>query len=112
TGGIVRLTGSGLGCSSWPQCEPGGFTPVLHQAVSWHPYVEFGNRTLTAILAVIAFVTAWIIWRQRDRSRAFRLLGLAPFIGVVVQGVLGGLTVLVDLDPRFVGMHFLLSMAL
>ena len=54
TGGAVRLTGSGLGCSTWPECEPGQFTPVRHEATSIHPFIEFGNRTLTGVLVVLA----------------------------------------------------------
>lgn len=112
TGGAVRLTGSGLGCSTWPQCEPGEFTPVLHEATTFHPFVEFGNRTLTGVLAVLALLTAWVVWRDRDRARSYRLLGLVPLAGVAVQAVVGGLTVLVDLHPGWVASHFLISMAL
>lgn len=112
TGGVVRLTGSGLGCSTWPQCEPGQFAPALREASAWHPYIEFGNRTLTGVLAVLALAAAWVAWRRRDRALPYRLLGLVPLVGVVVQAVIGGLTVLVDLHPALVGSHFLISMAL
>ncbi len=112
TGGAVRLTGSGLGCSTWPQCEPGEFTPVLHEAATFHPFVEFGNRTLTGVLAVLAVLAAWAVWQRRDRSTAHRMLGLAPLLGVVVQAVVGGITVLVDLHPGVVAVHFLISTAL
>lgn len=112
TGGAVRLTGSGLGCSTWPQCEPGQFTPVLHRATSFHPYVEFGNRTLTGVLAVLAVATAWVVWADRGRERPYRALGLVPLLGVAVQAVVGGLTVLVDLHPGWVAAHFLISMVL
>jgi cytochrome c oxidase assembly protein subunit 15 len=112
TGGAVRLTGSGLGCSTWPQCEPGRFTPQFQDATSWHPYIEFGNRTLTGVLAVLALATAWVIWRRRDRAPSFRLLGLVPLVGVTVQAVVGGLTVLFELHPGLVAGHFLISMAL
>src|SRR5699024_1964886 len=54
TGGAVRLTGSGLGCSQWPMCEPGQFTPEFHAEMTFHPVIEFGNRTLTGVLGVIA----------------------------------------------------------
>src|SRR5699024_8938952 len=50
TGGAVRLTGSGLGCSSWPNCAPGQFTPTLHGEASFHPYVEWGNRMMGAVV--------------------------------------------------------------
>lgn len=112
TGGAVRLTGSGLGCSTWPQCEPGQFAPSFHEATSWHPYIEFGNRTLTGVLGVLAVLTAWTVFRRRDRSRSFRLLGLVPLVGTVVQAVVGGLTVLLELHPGWVGAHFVLSMVL
>lgn len=112
TGGAVRLTGSGLGCSTWPQCEPGEFTPVLHEAASFHPFVEFGNRTLTGVLAVLAIAAAWVAWQRSDRSPGYRRLGLVPLLGVVVQAVVGGVTVLVDLHPGVVAVHFLISMVL
>lgn len=112
TGGAVRLTGSGLGCSTWPQCEPGQFAPQFHDATSWHPYIEFGNRTLTGVLGVLALLTAWTVFRRRDRSRSFRLLGLVPLVGTAVQAVVGGLTVLLELHPAWVGTHFVLSMVL
>lgn len=115
TGGAVRLTGSGLGCSTWPQCEPGSFTPAFHEEIGIHPYIEFGNRTLTGVLIVLAVGTAVSIWwgpATANRSRAFRWLGLAPLIGVVVQGVVGGITVLVDLHPAVVGWHMGLSLIL
>ena len=112
TGGVVRLTGSGLGCSTWPECEPGQFTPVAHEAASWHPFIEFGNRTLTGVLLVLALATAWVVWHQADRSRALRWLGLAPLALVVTQAVLGGILVLLGLPPALVGLHFLVSMAL
>jgi cytochrome c oxidase assembly protein subunit 15 len=112
TGGAVRLTGSGLGCSTWPQCEPGQFAPRFHEATSWHPYIEFGNRTLTGVLGVLALLTAWTVFRRRDRTRSFRLLGLVPLVGTLVQAVVGGLTVLLDLHPGWVGTHFVLSMVL
>ncbi|WP_307793599.1 COX15/CtaA family protein [Actinotalea soli] len=112
TGGVVRLTGSGLGCSTWPQCEPGQFAPVMHPELGWHPVIEFGNRTLTGVLGVLALATAWIVWRERHRARPYRALGLVPLIGVLVQAVVGGLTVLVELHPAFVGVHFMLSMVL
>ncbi len=112
TGGAVRLTGSGLGCSTWPLCEPGEFTPSFHEATSLHPFIEFGNRTLTGVLGVIAIVVAVLVWSARDRSTSYRVLGLVPLFGVVFQAVLGGITVLVDLHPAVVGSHLLISMVL
>lgn len=112
TGGIVRLTASGLGCSTWPQCEPGHFTPATHEATSWHPFIEFGNRTVTGLLGVLALLTLWVVWPRRDRSRDYRVLGLVPILGVVAQAVVGGIIVLLDLHPGWVATHFLISMAL
>lgn len=112
TGGAVRLTGSGLGCSTWPQCEPGSFTPAFHEALSIHPYVEFGNRLVSVLLVAVALVVALLVGRDRTRSRVVRLLGVVPLVGVLAQAVLGGLSVLGDLHPAIVGLHLLASMAL
>ena len=112
TGGAVRLTSSGLGCSSWPQCEPGEFTPTEHAQSSFHPYVEFGNRTLAPVLVVLGLVVAVLVVSERRRSGSYRALGLVPVIGVVIQAVIGGLSVIYDLNPAIVGSHLLISMGL
>lgn len=106
TGGAVRLTGSGLGCSTWPQCEPGRFTPEFTPETSYHAFVEFGNRLITFVLLIIAALLAIAVWRTR---RDLLTWGLVPLIGVVLQGVVGGITVLVDLHPAVVAPHLLLS---
>ncbi|GIJ00206.1 cytochrome c oxidase assembly protein subunit 15 [Sediminihabitans luteus] len=112
TGGAVRLTGSGLGCSTWPECEPGQFTAKFHAETSYHQYVEFGNRTLTGVLGVIAIAVAILVWSDRTRTRSYRLLGFAPLLGVVAQAVLGGIVVRMHLHPALVSVHFLISGAL
>lgn len=120
TGGIVRLTGSGLGCPTWPECAEGSYIPTSRQEESWHKYVEFGNRLLTfvlAALAIAAVVGAWAWWRrQRRQGVAARgpVLALAaiPLAGTVVQALLGGVTVLTGLNPWAVSAHFLVSMAI
>lgn len=112
TGGAVRLTGSGLGCSTWPQCEPGQFAPVFHEAATYHRFVEFGNRTLTGVLGVIAVAVALAVWFDRDRTRSYRWLGFAPLAGVVLQALIGGVVVLLHLHPAWVSLHFMVSMAL
>ncbi|MBW0253159.1 COX15/CtaA family protein [Cellulomonas sp. PS-H5] len=112
TGGAVRLTGSGLGCSTWPQCEPGQFTAAFHPETTYHQYVEFGNRTLTGVLGVIAVAVALLVWFDRDRSRSYRWLGFAPLAGVVAQALIGGVVVLLHLHPAWVSLHFMVSMAL
>ena len=112
TGGAVRLTGSGLGCSTWPQCEPGHFTPQIHAAMAINPLIEFGNRTLTGVLLVIAVVVALLVATDRRRPRSYRWLALAPLLLVLAQAVLGGIIVIFDLNPAFVGIHLLISMTL
>ncbi|MBB2922183.1 COX15/CtaA family protein [Cellulomonas cellasea] len=112
TGGAVRLTGSGLGCSTWPQCEPGEFTPALHSASTIHPFIEFGNRTLTGVLGVIAIAVAALVWTDLTRSPGYRRLGLLPLVGVVLQAVVGGIIVLLELPPALVGLHMIISLGL
>lgn len=112
TGGAVRLTGSGLGCSTWPQCEPGQFTPVLHDEMSAHTVIEFGNRTLTGVLGVVALALAIAVWRDGGRPGWYRRLALVPLAGVALQAVIGGITVLADLHPAVVGLHMIVSLLL
>ncbi|WP_082105573.1 COX15/CtaA family protein [Demequina subtropica] len=109
TGGAVRLTGSGLGCSTWPQCEPGQFTPTAFGETSVHPYIEFGNRTLTFVLLVVAVLMAIGVCRTRPDLKWW---GLVPALGVLGQAVVGGITVLVELHPLVVAPHMLLSLGL
>ncbi len=109
TGGVVRLTGSGLGCSTWPQCEPGRFTPEFSPEQWFHPAVEFGNRLLTFVLVAVALGVAIAIWRNRPD---LKWLGLIPGLGVILQAVVGGITVLVELHPLVVGPHLLISAGL
>ncbi|WP_345215893.1 COX15/CtaA family protein [Georgenia halophila] len=115
TGGAVRLTGSGLGCSTWPMCEPGSFTPVFHEATTIHPYVEFGNRTMSGVLSVVAVALLWSVYRREptaSRPAALRRLAWWPLVGVLLQAVVGGLSVLWVLHPAIVGSHMLFSLAL
>lgn len=112
TGGAVRLTGSGLGCSTWPQCEPGAFTPTLHDATSIHPLIEFGNRALTGVLTIIVIAVVVVVAGDRSRGAGYRFLGAVPLIGVAAQALIGGVSVLLHLNPAIVGVHLLISMAL
>ena len=111
TGGAVRLTGSGLGCPTWPECTPGSYTPVPNQAEGQlHAWIEFGNRLLTfALVAVALAVLAHVLFKKR---RDLRLLALGQVLGILGQGVLGGITVLTDLHPLPVAGHLLLSIIL
>jgi cytochrome c oxidase assembly protein subunit 15 len=112
TGGLVRLTGSGLGCPTWPQCVPGSYTPVPHQAEGWHRYVEFGNRTLTSVVSIAAIATVYAVWRWTARRRDLLVPAVLVLVGVGVQAVLGGITVRTGLNPFTVSAHFLVSMCL
>lgn len=115
TGGIVRVTGSGLGCPTWPQCVDGSITPTSSQTEGVHKFVEFGNRTLTGVLVILALmaIIGMIVWRRRSSVKRPWVVALAtvPFIGTFAQAILGGVTVLVDLHPMAVASHLLLSMA-
>jgi cytochrome c oxidase assembly protein subunit 15 len=110
TGGAVRLTGSGLGCPTWPRCTEGSF--VVHGAMGVHGFIEFGNRLLTFVLAAVAIATWVVAMRYRPRRRSLRVLATVLALGVPAQAVLGGFTVLTDLNPYAVALHLLLSLAL
>ncbi|HYO85404.1 MAG TPA: COX15/CtaA family protein [Dermatophilaceae bacterium] len=112
TGGLVRLTGSGLGCPTWPQCVPGSFTPVAKQEEGWNAAVEFGNRLLTFVLAAAALLVIVGAWRFARDRRGFLRAATVPLLGIVAQAVLGGIIVLADLDPKTVSPHYLLSILL
>lgn len=112
TGGVVRLTGSGLGCPTWPECVPGSFTPVPHQEEGFHKLVEFGNRTLTGVVGLLALVALWAVWTHLPRRRPLHLVALGLVVGVAAQAVVGGITVRTTLNPATVAFHFLLSMVL
>lgn len=112
TGVTVRVTGSGLGCPTWPQCVPGSYTPTIQQAQAWHKYVEFGNRTLTFVLTAVAIATFLAVWRQQREDRVATTLAAVPFIGTFAQALLGGVTVLTGLNPLTVMAHFLVSIAI
>ena len=111
TGGAVRLTGSGLGCPSWPECVPGSYTPVPHQPEGYHRYVEFGNRTLTFVVGAAVLTAIVAAWRYRHRRPVLLRRALLQFLGVAAQAVLGGVTVRTGLHPATVAAHFLLVTA-
>ncbi len=112
TGVAVRATGSGLGCPTWPQCTPGSYTPTVHQAQSWHKYVEFGNRTLTFVLIVVAVATLVAVLRTRAWDRPAVRFAWIPVLGTFAQAILGGISVRTGLNPWTVMAHFLLSILL
>ncbi|MEX1177911.1 MAG: COX15/CtaA family protein [Nitriliruptor sp.] len=114
TGGLVRVTGSGLGCPTWPTCD--GRTVVPRPGgdhTTWQTGVEFGNRLLTfLVLAVAVALVLEVRRRTSELPGRLRALAWALPLGVVVQALLGGLTVLAQLHPLVVAAHFLLSMVL
>jgi len=108
TGGAVRLTGSGLGCPTWPRCTDESYVP--HGELGLHGAIEFGNRLLTFVLVAVAIACflAALGARHRRATRISFVIGL----GIPLQAVIGGITVLTDLNPWIVSGHFLLSMAM
>jgi cytochrome c oxidase assembly protein subunit 15 len=112
TGAAVRLTGSGLGCPTWPECVDGSLVPTASQIEGWTKLVEFGNRTLTFLVGIVALAALVAVARMRPRRAPLIVLAVISFLGVPGQAVLGGVTVLTGLNPWSVGAHFLLSTAL
>ena len=111
TGGAVRLTGSGLGCPTWPECEPGSITNVPELGI--HGVIEFANRVLTFVLLLIALFTFITVLRLAKIERpGFFWTSLVLGLGIVVQAVIGGITVLTGLNSWIVGAHFIVSGAL
>jgi cytochrome c oxidase assembly protein subunit 15 len=112
TGGIVRITGSGLGCPTWPECAPGSYTPSPEQLEDpLHIWIEFGNRLLTFVLGIAALAALFYSLRFIPNLR-IRLLALGQVLGIVGQAILGGITVLTGLHPTTVAAHLLLSIIL
>jgi heme a synthase len=113
TGGLVRLTGSGLGCPTWPRCTEDSY--VSHPQLGIHGAIEFGNRLFTLVLiiaAALTFISA-LLYREDGRPRSdLRWLTAGLALGIPLQGVIGGIAVLTQLNPYVVGLHFLLSMVL
>jgi cytochrome c oxidase assembly protein subunit 15 len=108
TGGVVRLTGSGLGCPTWPRCSAQSFVP--HRAMGVHSAIEFSNRMLTFVVAAVAIATFVLAWRY-GRTAVLRL-SLLLALGVPAQAVIGGISVLTDLNPWVVSVHLLVSLAM
>ena len=106
TGGAVRLTGSGLGCPTWPLCTEDSFVNTPEMGI--HGVIEFGNRTLSPVLGILAILLVVATWRLG----VLRVLALVILAGVVLQGVVGGITVLTGLNAWIVGFHYLASTAL
>lgn len=111
TGAAVRLTGSGLGCPTWPKCTEDSFITVPEMGI--HGFIEFANRLLTFVLAAIAIATFTAAMRYRRRnSQKLVLPSLLLGLGIVAQALIGGVTVLTGLNSWIVGLHFVVSAVL
>ncbi|MGB5951794.1 MAG: COX15/CtaA family protein [Ornithinimicrobium sp.] len=114
TGGLVRLTGSGLGCPEWPTCDSGSVTPIFRPEDGIHPYVEFGNRLVGVVVGLVAVALLLAVWRGAVGRARGRMLALAALIlaGTLAQAVLGGISVITELNPATVMAHFIISAVL
>lgn len=108
SGALVRLTGSGLGCPTWPKCTDESFVP--HEELGIHGAIEFGNRLVTYLVAAAAIAALFTLWRSTLGNRRRLTLAWAVVTGVPLQAVVGGLSVLSGLNPWVVGLHMVLSM--
>lgn len=107
TGGAVRLTASGLGCPEWPMCTEESLISTPEMGL--HGVIEFGNRLLTFVLLIVAIITFVAVVRSRKQRRGLILPAVGLGIGILVQAVLGGITVWTGLNSYVVGLHFLVS---
>lgn len=113
TGGAVRLTQSGLGCPTWPQCTGSSLVPVHEAGVpTVNMLIEFTNRLLTYPVLAAVVLCVWSAWRLTPRRRDLITLALLLPLGVILQAVVGGIAVLTELTPSVVAAHFLVSMGL
>ncbi|GMA27534.1 cytochrome b561 [Arenivirga flava] len=110
TGGAVRLTGSGLGCPTWPTCTAESIVNTPEMGI--HGVIEFGNRTLTGLVGILAVVVLLLVLRIRRERRDLFVLAAIVLGGVVAQALVGGVTVLTGLNPFIVGFHYVASVIL
>jgi heme a synthase len=109
-GSVVRVSRSGLGCPTWPQCARGNLAPIANPVLGQaHQWIEFGNRMLSVAVVVVSFLVFGVVLLARPRRRRLVVLALTMPMGVVLQVVLGGLTVLLALRWWMVAAHFLVS---
>ena len=120
TGATVRLTASGLGCPTWPECVAGSIAPTSEQTEAFHKYIEFGNRLLTFVLLIVAIASLFAVFKHNqerkqaghNKRRSLTILALAILLGILLQAILGGITVLTGLHPLIVAAHFIVSIGL
>lgn len=110
TGGAVRLTGSGLGCPTWPTCTPDSLIPTAEMGI--HGAIEFGNRMMSTVVGLLALILLVLLLRLRRERRDLFVLSAIVMIGVLAQAVVGGITVWTGLNPFIVGFHYMASMVL
>ncbi|EYT53727.1 cytochrome oxidase assembly protein [Leucobacter sp. UCD-THU] len=108
TGGAVRLTGSGLGCSDWPVCVPGSLTPTPELGI--HGVIEFGNRTLSGPLLIFAIAVLVLTWTIRRQRRDLFVISAVVLGLVASQAVIGGFVVWLHLNANLVGVHYVISL--
>ncbi|WP_244516779.1 COX15/CtaA family protein [Arthrobacter alpinus] len=110
SGGVVRVTGSGLGCPTWPKCTDESLTNTAEMGI--HGFIEFANRTLTFALAAVALALLVLLWNMRKERKDLFWLAFGLLASIPAQAVIGGITVLSGLNPYVVSLHFLVSAAL
>lgn len=110
TGGAVRLTGSGLGCPTWPTCTADSLVATPEMGI--HGAIEFGNRLMTGLVGILALIVVVLVLRIRRERRDLFVLSLIVLGGVVAQALVGGVTVLTGLNPFIVGFHYVASLVL
>jgi len=110
TGGAVRLTGSGLGCPTWPTCTPDSLVPT--DELTYHSLIEFGNRLMTGVVGIVALIVFLLVWRIRRERHDLFVLSFIVGAGIVAQAIVGGITVWTGLNPFIVGFHYVSSLAL
>lgn len=110
TGGAVRLTGSGLGCPTWPLCTDASLIATPEMGI--HGAIEFGNRLLSIIVGIVAVLMVVLLLRLRRERRDLFVPAILVLVGTVLQGFIGGISVRVQLDPSVVGVHFAISVVL
>ena len=110
TGGAVRLTGSGLGCPTWPTCTADSLITTPEMGI--HGLIEFGNRMMTGVVGLIALALFVLVWRIRTQRRDLFTLAFIVGVGIVAQAIVGGITVWTGLNPFIVGFHYVSSLLL
>lgn len=110
TGGTVRLTGSGLGCTDWPVCTPGSLVPTEELGI--HGIIEFANRTISGPLLIAALLVLWLSWRIRRQRRDLFAISIVVLVLVVLQALVGAFVVWLHLNANLVGFHYVVSLVI